>query len=232
MASLANSLAAFGLKLLQQHDERLADAKNENTAVFQIVPLFDSSLTEIFAAANSGQISESSAIQYLKQTQSAYWANFQRFTGEPGVAGNMLSCLPCVYSGGQLSNGGDYQTATICGKGCTASCCVGCDAINCAIDSCIRVFQQGGGTAHINGISENPEYGSSGRAPYTLTYTAPSPVASVLSDLGLSSAPSPISGASSSGLVSGMSTNSLIFLAALLGIGGSIVAAYIARGDL
>lgn len=99
--------AAIAAALLAAHEKRLQDAKTENQAVDQWVPVFDSFIQQVVQAYNSGQISASQAAQICQQFDQTIYNKFRSFVGQPGTAWS-----------DQIGMAGK------CNKQCTVGCCL------------------------------------------------------------------------------------------------------------
>lgn len=99
--------AAIGISLWQAHEARLHGAKNENQAVDQYVPVFDSFVKQIVAAYNSGRCTKADAAQACQQMDRSLYNTFRSFVGQPGTAWSDVNGM-----------------AGKCDKTCTVGCCV------------------------------------------------------------------------------------------------------------
>lgn len=99
--------AAIAAALLAAHEKRLQDAKTENQAVDQWVPVFDSFISQVVQAYNSGRISAAQAAQICQQFDNTIYNKFRSFVGQPGTAWN-----------DQVGMAGK------CNKQCTVGCCL------------------------------------------------------------------------------------------------------------
>lgn len=101
------AVAAVAAALLAAHEKRLTDAKNENAAVDQWIPVFDSFVTSVANAYNSKQINAQYAAQICQQFDQTLYQRFRSFVGQPGTAWNDTTGM-----------------AGKCDKTCTVGCCV------------------------------------------------------------------------------------------------------------
>ena len=99
--------AAVAASLLAAHEARLKGATNENQAVDQWVPVFDSFVSSVVNAYNGGQINAQQAAQICMQFDQTLYNKFRSFVGQPGTAWNDQTGMS-----GQ------------CNKACTVGCCV------------------------------------------------------------------------------------------------------------
>ena len=187
------------------HDARAAGAKSENAAVGSAVQAFDASLSAVFQAANSGQVTGAQAVTICQQILQQYWTGIAPYTSGPGRS--------------DASRGGSACSGLSCNKSCTAGCCVGCLDIAPSIQNCVNVLASpNGGTATILKVYAS-SYGLSARNSYTLTYTPP-PAGSVA---GIANA------LSSGSLTSALSTGTIAGLPLWAVLGGVALAIYAAR---
>ncbi len=161
------------------HDARVAGAKSENTALNSAVATWDAVMQAIFAAVNSTNPSQNiTAAQAQQQVQAAYqqfWSSMCPFTKQAGAADTSNCGTNC--GNGQINPSGPCA-GTLgghqCDKSCTATCCVGCQAIYPSMLQAIQVLQSpSGGTVQVCTANAS-SYGFTGRPGYTLTYTPPS----------------------------------------------------------
>jgi hypothetical protein len=177
----------------QAHLVRLKNATAENTFLPELISAFDASIKTVFDQANQGAISSDVALQALASIRQSYWGQVSSFVQSTKGKGTAVS--PCTTTefdppppnaddpGKTGKHGTDASKfvgpwGTHCGGStCTATCCVGCNNVEVALANCEFVFSNGGGTAKIPAIgAEMSKYGSwSGRATYSLTYTAVAP---------------------------------------------------------
>ena len=101
------AVAAIATAILAAHQKRLTDAKNENAAVDQWIPVFDSFVTSVVNAYNSKQIDGPSAAQICQQFDQTLYSKFRSFVGQPGTAWSDQAGM-----------------AGKCDKTCTVGCCV------------------------------------------------------------------------------------------------------------
>jgi hypothetical protein len=93
--------------LLQAHQARLKGATNENNAVDQYVPVFDSFVSNLVAAWNGGQATAAEVAQAAQQFDKAIYNALRSLVGSPGTAWN-----DSIGMSGQ------------CNSSCTVGCCV------------------------------------------------------------------------------------------------------------
>jgi hypothetical protein len=98
---------AIGAALLAAHKARLQGATNENQAVDQYVPVFDSFVKQVTDAYNAKQIPASQCAQLCQQFDQAIYQAFRGFVGHPGTAWSDTNGM-----------------AGKCDKTCTVGCCV------------------------------------------------------------------------------------------------------------
>ncbi len=101
------AVAAVAAALLAAHEKRLHDAKNENEAVDQWIPVFDSFVTSVVNAYNTKQINAQYAAQICQQFDQTLYSKFRSFVGQPGTAWSDTNGM-----------------AGKCDKTCTVGCCV------------------------------------------------------------------------------------------------------------
>ena len=99
--------AAIAGALLAAHKARLQGATNENMAVDQYVPVFDSFVKQLVQAYNSKQIDKATAANAAQQFDHYIYQTFRSFVGKPGTAWNDGAGM-----------------AGKCDKTCTVGCCV------------------------------------------------------------------------------------------------------------
>lgn len=155
--------AAIAAALLAAHQKRLTDAKNENAAVDQWIPVFDSFVTSVVNAYNSQQISAAQAAQICQQFDQTLYSRFKSFVGQPGTAWNDQSGM-----------------AGKCDKTCTVGCCVYYGDLGPVLNNMSYVLgyptgKWGQGDPRINGRTITcpkvypSKYSSYSRALYTVT---------------------------------------------------------------
>jgi hypothetical protein len=117
------AVVAIGAALWQAHEQRLRQAKDENSAMNLGVKGIDADFAVINRAYNSRQLSPSDAINLLQQAWAHYWALVTPHIqpGRNGCQGG-ASCPPWPASG----NG--------CSGSIGAACCVGCYSLMGADD--------------------------------------------------------------------------------------------------
>lgn len=99
--------AAIAGALLAAHEKRLTDARNENEAVDQWIPVYDSFITSVVNAYNSKQITAQNAAQICQQFDQTLYNKFRSFVGQPGTAWS-----DAVGWRGE------------CNSSCTVGCCI------------------------------------------------------------------------------------------------------------
>jgi hypothetical protein len=99
--------AAVAAALLAAHQARLHGATDENKAVDQYVPVFDSFVSQLVQAYNSGQITAAIAAQTAQQFDRYIYNAFRALVGKPGTAWS-----DSVGMAGQ------------CNASCTVGCCI------------------------------------------------------------------------------------------------------------
>lgn len=175
--------------LWSAHDARVKGATAENTIVASALTAFQQSLTAIFQAANSGQITAAQAITLCNQLWQQSQSAFLQGVGPAGTADNSSGGNNCFGAGGYSSN----QLMT---KQCTSSCTVGCCLLCNIIAPTVATYGYGGipGGSAQQAFGQNPgpstqwftppntcnvppvsgdSFGMSNQAGYSLTYTAP-----------------------------------------------------------
>lgn len=101
----AGIIVGLAESLLAAHKARLQGAKNENAAVDQYVPVFDSFISSLLQAYNSRQITAAQAASTAQQFDRYIYNAFKSLVGAPGTAWRDEIGGPCD-------------------KGCTVGCCV------------------------------------------------------------------------------------------------------------
>jgi hypothetical protein len=99
--------AAIATALLAAHKARLQGATNENQAVDQYVPVFDSFVKQTTQAYHSKQITAAQAAQICQQFDHYIYQTFRSFVGKPGTQWN-----------------DSVGMAGKCDKQCTVGCCI------------------------------------------------------------------------------------------------------------
>jgi hypothetical protein len=159
--------------LFEASAARAKGAKEENTAVNEYLPSWDSGMQQIFAAANAGQITGAQAASLVPSLMQAWWAAAQQFHGLPGVADNSGGGGSCgSYTSGVTTR---CSPGHSCTKACTAFCCVGCnDLWPSALDAIAILNSPKGGTLNTCTVYGSG-YGATQRSGYSLTYKPPPP---------------------------------------------------------
>ncbi len=177
--------------LLSGHFAREKGAKDENSALNGVIPAIYQDIQTVAQNYMSGQISASDAVNICEQIRQNYWQTVAPFETGPGQHAHACASNAVSLAGGSQKSGASNVTPyTPCDKTCTASCCVGCNWINQWITSAEAVFTAGMGTIQFGTIPSNG-YGLQTFNNPPLTVTSPS------------------TGASSSGILSALSTGSL-----------------------
>jgi hypothetical protein len=83
-----SAVAAVAAALLAAHEKRLTGAKNENEAVDQWIPVFDSFVTSVVNAYNNKTIDAYHAAMICQQFDQTLYSKFRGFVGQPGTAWN------------------------------------------------------------------------------------------------------------------------------------------------
>ena len=150
---------------------RAKGATEENQAVNQYLPAWDSGMQQIFAAANAGTATPAECIAAIQSLMANWWAAAQQFHGLPGVADNSGGGANCgSYTPGVTTR---CSPGHPCTKSCTAFCCVGCNDLWPSSLDAIAVFNNPkGGTVNFCTVYGSG-YGATQRAGYSLTYTPP-----------------------------------------------------------
>jgi len=100
-------VASVATALLKAHQARMQGAKNENQAVDQYVPIFDSFVQQLVIAYNKKQCTAAEAATAAQQMDQFIYQKFRSFVGQPGTAWS-----DSIGMAGQ------------CNKSCTVGCCV------------------------------------------------------------------------------------------------------------
>jgi len=107
IAAGVSVLVTVAMQLLQAHAARLKGAKNENQAVDQYVPVFDSFVSSLVKAYNAQQCTAQEAATAAQQFDRYIYNAFRGLVGAPGTSWN--------DSSGMIGK---------CDKTCTVGCCV------------------------------------------------------------------------------------------------------------
>jgi hypothetical protein len=127
--------------LLSGHFAREKGAQTENAQLNQVIPAVISDLTSIVNAANSGTITPQEAITAVEAVRSNYWQAVAQYETGPGQAGGPNLCpFP-----GPMYTVDSQAPGIVCSgsKTCTASCCIGCTAIQHWCFRLEQMFQAG-----------------------------------------------------------------------------------------
>lgn len=156
-------IVGIATTLLAQHKARLQGAKNENQAVDQYVPVFDSFVKQVVDAYNSRQCTAAQAANVCQQFDQYLYKTFRSFVGQPGTNWNDQTGM-----------------AGKCDKSCTVGCCVYFGDLGPVLNniSAVLGFQTskwGHGDPRINGRTivvpkvYPSKYSSYSRELYTIT---------------------------------------------------------------
>jgi len=182
MASLGVSLAETGgslvMGLLAAHDKRVQAAKEENAALAQAVTALDADLKTVFTAANNGDITPQVAAQACQDVHNWFWAFVQPL--QQGATKGPTQTFPNPGAPNNAAVGGIYYEASDganchCGTNaaCTASCCVGCAAIDPCLSNAYKWFLAGKAFTLTRPVIVANKYGLPQSGPYNLTFTPP-----------------------------------------------------------
>lgn len=100
-------IVGIATSLLAAHKARMQGAKNENAAVDQYVPVFDSFVKQVVQAYNAKQCTAQEAATVCQQMDQYIYQTFKGFVGQPGTNWNDQTGM-----------------AGKCDKSCTVGCCV------------------------------------------------------------------------------------------------------------
>ena len=153
---------AIGTALLAAHKARLTGATNENQAVDQWVPVFDSFVSQAVGAYNAKQISASTCANICQQFDQFLYSKLRSFVGQPGTQWS-----DSVGKAGQ------------CNSSCTVGCCVYWQDLSVVLNDISYVLgfptgKWGAGDPRINGRTITvpkvypSKYSSYTRALYTI----------------------------------------------------------------
>lgn len=156
--------------LLSAHYAREKGARSENSMLNSIMPAVIKDIQSVFAALNAGTISPSDAQTVLDQIETNFWQAVAPYERNPGQAGNQSKCLAMTCTGGAPVP--SCLPMTDCNRGCTASCCVGCNSIQPWILVANHLIETGGGTYTIPAGGPS-KYGFSGTPAFSITYKPP-----------------------------------------------------------
>lgn len=197
----------IAIGLLAQHTARLKNAKDENSALDALVPAFDADLAEIAQAYETGEYSAPDCIAALLAVDQQSSAYLRSLVGKPGTAWTSAPLSSQIGTGNRPSYSAD------CNKTCTVSCCVYLNDLRPAIFGrvvggaygpyqtgngyvlgLIEILQKGGGVLKVIPVAPPPhQYGTWGRAAYTIDVKAPSPAAILKAKVtALTSPPPPV----------------------------------------
>lgn len=114
------AVAGIAVMLWQQHQLRMKDATNENSAWNIIYPDWMSAIQTIFEAYNTGQIDGPTTIQELQTLRGLVYSDASRFKNMPGIdwSGGMSGGTPLGLTSSQTI----WQTP--CNRSCTIGCCL------------------------------------------------------------------------------------------------------------
>lgn len=159
--------------LFEASTARAKGATEENQAINEYLPAWDSGMQAIFAAANNGTATPAECTSAVQQLMSSWWQAAAQFKGLPGVADASNGGSNCgTYTPG-VTTACSPTGGPGCGKSCTAFCCVGCNDLMPSAQYAIYLFQKpGGGSLNVCTVYSS-KYGAKQRSSYTLTYTPP-----------------------------------------------------------
>jgi hypothetical protein len=157
------AIAAVAAALLAAHEKRLTDAKNENAAVDQWIPVFDSFVVSVVNAYNNKTIDAYHAAMICQQFDQTLYDRFRSFVGQPGTSWSDSEGM-----------------AGKCDKNCTVGCCVYYGDLGPVLNNISYVLgyptgKWGQGDPRINGRTITcpkvypSKYSSYSRALYTVT---------------------------------------------------------------
>jgi hypothetical protein len=165
--ALTRTFAAASAKRAQQ-------ATDENTAVAQAVPGWDSAVTQTVNAYNNGSVSAGQVAQMLAAIMSNYWSEVSPKI-QPGRNG-CANGASCPSSANMMSSTELATTAsrTYCSGSIGAVCCVGCASLQLSIDNmlwAVKMADQTGkpSSATIQAVFPS-KYGGFSRPLYTVTF--------------------------------------------------------------
>jgi hypothetical protein len=156
--------------LLAAHAKRVADAKQENQNLTDLIPTVMNAISTVFQQANSGAATPAEAIAAMQQIQQGYWQSVAAFETAPGQAGGSGSCKNLSFAQWKTMT----TSPTTCNKSCTASCCIGCNVINQWVIRAINMFQTGTSNDGWQwGTVVGNQFGLSNFSPPNWQYTPP-----------------------------------------------------------
>jgi len=171
------AIAAIFSALWGAHEARIKGAKTENDYLNSAVQVWESGLAAIFSAANSSDpaknLTGAQAAQQVQVLWQQFWAQMRPYTTGPGRADASNGGANC--GNGTLNPAGPCKGTPgghFCDKSCTATCCVGCQALYPTMLQCMAVFQAGGGTVQACPMFAS-KYGFSAVSGTTYTYNPP-----------------------------------------------------------
>lgn len=172
-SSLSAAFNAISGGLIQASAQRAKQARTENAAVAQEVPLWDQGLTQILNAYNNGQVSAAQASSLLDTLMAAY---FQAVT--PSVQPGRNGCQSGAYPDAQALKDFASNPAGECSGTWGAMCCVGYASLWNSVNNVKFALTQTDNTgksmvASIIVVNAS-KYGGINRPAYTVTVTRPS----------------------------------------------------------
>lgn len=171
------ALVGIIASLWAAHDARVKGATEENEIVGSALSTWDAGMQQIFAAANSGQITGQQGAQLVSQLMASYWSAVAQAKGLPGVADSSNSGGNCgSYTPGQTTRC-TPSGAPKCNKQCTVGCCVGCNDLYPSSLDAIAVLMSASGGSFTTCTVYSSSFGLAQRNGYQLSYTPPAPTA-------------------------------------------------------
>lgn len=163
------AVAAIAAALWAAHEQRVKQAKDENSATNNGVLGWDSGMRQINAAYNARHIDAASAISLMQQVMEAYWAEVVPHI-QPGRNGcqNGASC-PASANPNSSTSYATTAPATYCSGSIGAACCVGCADLQLSMTNAIVAIQHGGGPSFVQKVYPS-KYGAVARESYTLNW--------------------------------------------------------------
>jgi hypothetical protein len=174
------AVVAIGAALWLAHEQRVKQAKDENSAVNLGVTGLDADLRTVNQAYNARQLDPQSAIQLLNQIMQHYWALVTPHIqpGRNGCAGGngcppVTSSNPCSGSIGAACCVGCYnlvgQNEYASAQALGAANAVGGQGYYIGIKGAIVVISHGGGVSLMQKVFAS-KYGGRDREAYVLTW--------------------------------------------------------------
>jgi hypothetical protein len=176
------ALSAVIGALFAAHAKRVADAKQENAVLNDLIPTVQQAVAAVFTALNNGSAQPSDGIAALQQIEQQYWQAVSQVENSPGQAGGQGDCVTKAGAGLHITGTASVQNPpgsnysgygpNSFGKSCTASCGVGCMWVASYVNVGSALIQAGGGQVTFDGVVGN-SYGLQDWPQLSISYTPP-----------------------------------------------------------